>query len=426
MKIYLVGGAVRDELLGRPGGDRDWVVVGATPEQMIEQGFRPVGRDFPVFLHPQTGEEYALARTERKRGIGYRGFIVHASPEVTLEEDLARRDLTINAMARASDGRLIDPFGGRLDLERRVLRHVTPAFRDDPLRVLRLARFAARWPDFTVAPETMELSRQIVASGELNALSAERIWKELARGLMEARPSRMLQVLREAGALAQLAPEVDRLYGIPQRADYHPEVDTGLHLEQALDYAAARGWPLPTRFAVLTHDLGKGETPRALWPAHHGHEARSVRLVEALAERWRVPCEVAELARMVAAEHAHLGRLRQMRAATVHDVLLRCDALRRPERFAAMLDACEADLCSRRPAGEPEPKQCAFAAARAFALEALAAIRTVDAAAIARECTERGRKDQIAVRLREARIAALRERCRPGVTAHGASTGARS
>lgn len=289
MRTYLVGGAVRDRLLGRPGGDRDWVVVGATPQQMTDLGFRPVGRDFPVFLHPDTGEEHALARTERKSGRGYHGFTVYAAPEVTLEDDLVRRDLTVNAMAQDEDGTVIDPHGGQRDLADRVLRHVSPAFAEDPVRILRLARFAARFADFTVADETLALMRQMVDEGEVDHLVAERVWQELARGLMEARPSRMFAVLRDCGALARLLPELDRLWGVPQRADYHPEVDTGVHVMMVLDMAARLGASLPVRYACLGHDLGKGTTPADILPRHLGHEGRSVRLLRDVSERLRVP-----------------------------------------------------------------------------------------------------------------------------------------
>ncbi|MGZ5272455.1 MAG: multifunctional CCA addition/repair protein, partial [Ramlibacter sp.] len=272
MQTYMVGGAVRDALLGLPVNDRDWVVVGATPQEMALAGYLPVGRDFPVFLHPETREEYALARTERKTGRGYHGFAFHAEPGVTLEDDLARRDLTINAMAQDADGRLIDPFHGQRDLQARVLRHVTDAFREDPVRILRLARFAARFAQFTVAPETTELMRDMVDAGEVDALVAERVWQELARGLMERTPSRMFEVLRGCGALARLLPEVDRLWGVPQRADYHPEVDTGVHLMMVLDMSARLDASLPVRFACLTHDLGKGTTPESVLPRHIGHE----------------------------------------------------------------------------------------------------------------------------------------------------------
>ncbi|RZS54886.1 multifunctional CCA addition/repair protein [Sphaerotilus mobilis] len=347
-RVHLVGGAVRDRLMGVPEGDRDWVVVGCTPEQMTAAGFRPVGLDFPVFLHPHTQDEYALARTERKSGHGYHGFTFHTGADVTLEQDLARRDLTVNAMALDADGQtVIDPWGGRADLAARVLRHVGPAFAEDPVRILRLARFAARWPDFTVAPETMALCRAMTAAGEVDALVAERVWQELARGLMAARPSRLLQVLREAGALARLLPEVDRLYGVPQRADYHPEVDTGVHVEMVLDQAARLGLPLAARYAALTHDLGKGTTPADILPRHIGHEQRSAALLKPLCERLRVPVDCRELADLVAREHGNVHASASFDAAALVRLMDRCDAWRRPERFDLMLQACEADARGR-------------------------------------------------------------------------------
>ncbi|MGQ9724776.1 MAG: multifunctional CCA addition/repair protein [Tepidimonas sp.] len=402
MEIYLVGGAVRDGLLGhfhqahqRPDGtahaDRDWVVVGATPETMIAAGYSPVGRDFPVFLHPSTREEYALARTERKTARGYRGFDCYAGPGVTLEQDLARRDLTINAMALPAaaldahgrfdpaDPRLVDPYGGRRDLQAKVLRHVTPAFAEDPVRILRIARFAARWPDFTVAPETMALMREMVAHGEVDHLVPERVWQELSRGLMEQRPSRMLVVLRDSGALRVLLPEVDRLWGVPQRADYHPEVDAGVHLEMVLDMSARLGAPLATRYACLCHDLGKGATPRDLLPRHIGHEERSVELLRAVSDRWRVPRDCRELAEVVAREHGHIHRCDTLGAAATLRLLERCDALRRPARFEQVLLACECDARGRlhhedRPYPQAERLRKALRAALA-----------VDTAAIARQ-----------------------------------------
>ena len=407
MKTYLVGGSVRDRLLGLPASDRDYVVVGATPGQMIAAGFQSVGKDFPVFLHPRTKEEYALARTERKSGRGYTGFAFHAAPDVTLEDDLRRRDLTINAMAMDEHGALIDPYGGARDIAAKTLRHVSEAFAEDPLRVLRLARFAARFTAFSVAPETMTLCRQLVDDGEIGELVAERVWQELSRGLMEAQPSRMFEVLRGCGALAVLSPELDRLWGVPQKAVWHPEVDTGIHIMQVIDYAASRGWPLATRYAALTHDLGKGLTPTDILPAHHAHEARGAKLVDALSTRWRVQRDVAELARAVAAEHGNLGKLKDMRPATVHDVLMRCDAIRRPERFVQMLDACEADKSSRRAVGLPESAGEPFTA-RVDAMTALAAMQSVDAGAIAAQLTAAGKPERIAAEVREARIAAIR------------------
>ena len=351
MQIYMVGGAVRDKLLGRPVNDRDWVVVGATPEQMLELGYLPVGRDFPVFLHPDTREEYALARTERKSGRGYRGFVVESSPDVTLEEDLSRRDLTINAIATsaygASAGDIFDPYFGAKDLEARVLRHVTDAFREDPVRILRVARFAARFTDFTVAPETMQLMREMVAHGEADHLVAERVWQELARGLMEEKPSRMFEVLRECGALDVLLPEVARLWGVPQRAEYHPEVDTGVHLMMVLDMAARLQAPLTVRFACLAHDLGKGTTAADVLPRHIGHEQRSADLLKDVAERLRVPVDCRETADVVAREHGNIHRSHELSAAALVRLLERCDAIRKPARFADILLACECDARGR-------------------------------------------------------------------------------
>ena len=347
MKTYLVGGAVRDGLLGITGADRDWVVVGSTPEAMAAQGFRPVGKDFPVFLHPQTHEEYALARTERKTAPGYKGFVVHASPEVRLEEDLARRDLSINAIAQAEDGTLIDPYGGQHDLQHKVLRHVTEAFREDPVRILRVARFAARFPEFKVAAQTLALMQDMVADGEVDALVSERVWQELSKGLMSAKPSRMLQVLRDCGALKILLPEVDRLYGVPQPPEHHPEIDTGVHLEMVLDETARVHAPLEVRFAALCHDLGKGTTAKELLPRHIGHEQRSVTLLRKLCERLRVPVPCRELAEVVAREHGHLHGAMSFGAEALLRLLIRCDAIRRPERFALALQACECDARGR-------------------------------------------------------------------------------
>lgn len=346
MKIYKVGGAVRDRLLGLKVRDCDWVVVGATPAQMEALGYTPVGRDFPVFLHPQTHEEYALARTERKSGRGYKGFTVHASPEVTLKEDLQRRDLTINAMAEDEHGALIDPHGGQADLQAKILRHVSPAFAEDPLRVLRVARFAAQL-DFAVAPETMALMRAMAAGGELNDLTAERVWQETARALAEPRPRRYIEVLRECGALAALFPEIDRLFGVPQRADYHPEVDTGVHILLVLDQAARLSPDPRVRFAALTHDLGKGTTPAEFLPRHHGHEERSARLIEELCDRCRVPNDYRELAIIVARYHGLCHRADELRAEKLLKLLESADAFRRPERFEQFMLACEADRRGR-------------------------------------------------------------------------------
>ncbi len=347
VKIYEVGGAVRDALLGLPVKDRDYVVVGATPEQMIAAGYRPVGKDFPVFLHPQTQDEYALARTERKTAKGYHGFAFQASPDVTLEEDLARRDLTINAIAKDILGTLHDPYRGQCDIRQRVLKHVSVAFKEDPVRILRLARFAARFTEFTVADETMELMRELVSDGEVDALVPERVWQEFAKGLMEAQPSRMFEVLRACGALIKLMPELDRLWGVPQRADYHPEVDTGVHVMMVLDISAQMQAPLAVRWACLMHDLGKGTTPGDVLPQHIGHEERSVKLARTVCERLKLPSEVRDLALLTAAEHGNVHRCREFGAAAVVRLLERCDAFRKPERFAQLLQACEADARGR-------------------------------------------------------------------------------
>ena len=346
-KFYVVGGAVRDALLGLPAADRDWVVVGATPDELVAAGYRPVGRDFPVFIHPTTGEEVALARTERKSGRGYHGFTVHAAPGVTLEDDLSRRDLTINAIAQAEDGTLIDPHDGQQDLYRKVLRHVSPAFVEDPVRLLRVARLAARFPDFSIAPETQALLCHMVDEGEIDELVPERVWQELQRGLMHARPSRMFDVLRGCGALKRLLPEVDKLWGVPQRPEHHPEVDTGVHLMMVLDCCALLAAPLPVRWACLGHDLGKGTTPPAEWPRHIAHELRSARLVRQMGQRLRVTVECNELADVVAREHGNVHRSGELGAAALMRLFERCDALRRPQRFADVLLACECDARGR-------------------------------------------------------------------------------
>ena len=388
MQIYMVGGAVRDKLLGRPVNDHDWVVVGATPEQMLALGYLPVGRDFPVFLHPETREEYALARTERKSGRGYRGFVVQSSPDVTLEEDLARRDLTIIAIAVGADPSSatghFDPYGGERDLQDRVLRHVTDSFREDPVRILRVARFAARFTDFTVAPETMQLMREMVAHGEADHLVAERVWQELARGLMEERPSRMFDVLRECGALKVVLPEVDRLWGVPQRPEYHPEVDTGVHLMMVLDMAARLATTLTVRFACLVHDLGKGTTPADMLPRHIGHEQRSAKLLKGLCERLRVPTECRETADVVAREHGNIHRSGELGAAALVRLIERCDGIRKPARFDEILLACECDARGRLGFDEaPYPQ-------RQRLREALAAVQSVATSVIAARAAESG------------------------------------
>ena len=402
MEIYAVGGAVRDELLGLPVSDRDYVVTGATPEAMIAKGFKPVGKDFPVFLHPHTHEEYALARTERKTARGYHGFAFHTAPDVTLEQDLARRDLTINAMARAASGTLIDPYGGERDLKARVLRHVSPAFAEDPVRILRVARFAARF-GFGIAQETQSLMRSMVAAGEADALVAERVWQELARGLMENTPSRMFDALRACGALARILPEVEALYGVPQRAEHHPEIDTGVHVMMVLDYAASRGYTLDVRFAALTHDLGKGATPREEWPRHSGHEARSAELVRALCERLRVPAECRDLALLMAREHGNIHRAAQLRAGTLVKLLQSADAFRKPDRFARLLQTCESDKRGRLGRSEkPYPQAARMEAAlrAAAAVDAGEVVRN-----IARDMSDPARtKDAV----HQARVAAVK------------------
>ena len=416
MNIYLVGGAVRDALLAKaaktppPAGDRDWVVVGADPQAMLDAGFTPVGQDFPVFLHPETHEEYALARTERKTAPGYHGFTFHAAPGVSLQDDLARRDLTINAMAvaahEASDpanATLIDPHGGLRDLQARTLRHVTGAFAEDPVRILRLARFAARFPDFTVAPETMELMSAMVKKGEADHLVTERVWQELSRGLMEQRPSRMFDVLRACGALARLLPEVDRLWGVPQRADYHPEIDTGVHVMMVLDMSARLQSPLAVRYACLCHDLGKGTTPQEILPRHMGHEERSAALQRILAERWRVPRECRELADVVAREHGHVHRSGELNESATLRLLERCDAVRRPQRFEQVLQACECDARGRL-GSEEEPYPQA-----ARLTTALQTVLAVDTAKVAQKAIQKGHSGlQIAQAIHSARVDALK------------------
>lgn len=362
MQIYKVGGAVRDRLLGRPVTENDWVVVGASAEQMLELGYRPVGADFPVFLHPQTGEEYALARTERKSGRGYGGFTFHASPDVTLEDDLIRRDLTVNAMAEDAAGNVIDPYGGLQDLQARVLRHVSPAFAEDPLRVLRVARFAARYAPlgFSVAPETLELMRQLADSGELSHLTAERNWKEISRALMEPRPDVFIQVLRDCGALAALLPEVDKLFGVPQPQAHHPEIDTGVHVLGVLRQCAGHEQPLNVRWACLLHDVGKGLTPEAEWPRHIAHEHKGLRLIEAINERCKAPRDCAELALLVGEFHTHGHRALELRPSTLLELLQRFDVFRRPQRFAEFVAACEMDARGRKGLEQRQYPQAAY------------------------------------------------------------------
>jgi len=400
MEVYLVGGAVRDELLGVPVRERDWVVVGATPAELERRGFRPVGRDFPVFLHPETREEYALARTERKTGPGYRGFEVHFAPDVTLEEDLGRRDLTINAMARDRDGRLVDPHGGLKDLEEKRLRHVSAAFAEDPVRILRVARFAARFArlGFSVARETNDLMCDMVAAGEVDALVPERVWQETHRALAEPRPDAFLQVLRECGALARIYPEIDSLWGVPQPERWHPEVDTGEHMLLVMRQAARLTDSPRVRFAALMHDLGKGTTPPELWPRHIGHEERGATLVRRLSERLRVPTDFRHLAELTARWHGLAHRALELRPATILQLLEHCDAFRRPERFREFLVACEADFRGR-PGWETRP----YPEAELLA-SALDAASVVSAGAQERRGLD---GEQIGELLRRKRVAAI-------------------
>jgi len=406
MQTYVVGGAVRDELLGLPVKDKDYVVVGSTPEAMIAAGFKAVGKDFPVFLHPKTHEEYALARTERKTAKGYKGFVVHASPEVTLEEDLARRDLTINAIAKEvstavkeGHGKLIDPFNGLADIQSKTLRHVSHAFAEDPVRILRAARFAARFTQFNVAPETIALMRQMVDAGEVDALVAERVWQELAKGLMEAKPSRMFEVLRACGALQKILPELDQLWGVPQPPQHHPEVDTGIHVMMVIDYAASQNFSLPVRFAALMHDLGKGTTPADILPRHIGHEERSVKLVKELCKRLRVPNDCKELAHIVAKFHGKLHQTLQMKPSTMLSFLIELDAIRQPARFKDFLKACESD--SRGRAGL---ENCPTPTADLM-LKVLEAALSINAGAVASAFSE---PEKIKAAVFEARLQAVK------------------
>lgn len=399
-QVCVVGGAVRDRMLGLPVQDRDHVVVGATPEEMSALGFQPVGKDFPVFLHPDTREEYALARTERKTARGYKGFAVSAAPDVTLEEDLRRRDLTINAMAETGDGRIVDPYGGQTDLAARLLRHVSEAFVEDPVRILRVARFAARFADFSVAPETLDLMRRMVADGEVDALVPERVWQEVSRGLMESRPSRMFLVLRECGALVRILPELDRLFGVPQNPKSHPEIDTGDHVMRVIDQAALAANLLPVRYAALLHDLGKGLTPVDLWPHHGGHEERGAALVDEVGMRLRAPADCASLARIVSRWHGQAHNAVNMGAEGLLDLLEHTDAFRRPERFEQFLQACAADFHGR-PGYEERP----FPQVDRLR-QALAASRRVDAGAVAARA---GEPAAIPALIRAARLTAIAE-----------------
>jgi tRNA nucleotidyltransferase (CCA-adding enzyme) len=401
LRTYLVGGAVRDRLLGRAVDERDFVVVGATADDLLARGFQQVGKDFPVFLHPHTRDEYALARTERKTAPGYHGFSVHADPDVTLEEDLQRRDLTINALAEDPSGVLIDPYGGLADLRARVLRHVSPAFTEDPVRILRVARFAARFDDlgFEIAPETMALMRKMVQAGEVDALVSERVWQELARALGEDRPSRFFEVLRECGALVRLLPELDRLWGVPQPAKWHPEIDTGVHVMLVVDMAARLSTSLEVRFAALCHDLGKGTTPTEVLPSHRGHEERSVDLLDAICDRLRVPTRCRELARITARYHGLVHKVDELRATTVLDLMEGADAFRRPDRFHQMLTACEADYRGRTGYADREYPQ--GETLRRLHL----AVAAVDVGAVALAA---GEPRLIPQQIRAARVAALK------------------
>lgn len=397
-QTYLVGGAVRDELLGLAVKDKDYVVVGSTPEAMVAVGFKPVGKDFPVFLHPETHDEYALARTERKTAKGYKGFIVYASPEVTLAQDLARRDLTINAMAKSNDGTLVDPFNGLADVQAKVLRHVSNAFAEDPVRILRIARFSARFTDFAVAPETLLLMQQMVIAGEVDALVAERVWQELAKGLMEAKPSRMFEVLRACGALKKILPDLDRLWGVPQPEQHHPEIDTGVHIMMVIDYAASQNFSLSVRFAALMHDIGKGTTPLAMLPRHIGHELRGANRLKVICKQLSVPNHCKELAVMVAKFHGKLYQAPQMRPSTLLEFLIELDAIRQPARFYEFLKACEADARGRAGfADRPTP-------AADLMINALAAAVKVDAGIIAKTCSE---PEEIKLKVFEARLQAV-------------------
>lgn len=402
MEVYLVGGAVRDRLLGITPKERDWVVVGATPEEMLEQGFKQVGKDFPVFLHPETNEEYALARTERKTGPGYTGFEVHASPDVTLEEDLKRRDLTINAIAEDANGNLIDPFNGKEDLDNGLLNHVSPAFVEDPVRILRIARFAARFAKwgFKVSHSTNTLMRKMVAEGEVDALVPERVWAELDKVLNEDHPERFFEVLRGCHALGKLFPEIDQLFGVPQPEKHHPEIDTGIHVMMVLQQSVRLSPDPVVRFAALTHDLGKGTTPKEELPKHHDHEARSVELVQALCKRYRVPNDYRELAILTARYHTHCHNAEELKSSTILEVIEAMDAFRRPERFEQYLTACKADFH-----GRPGYEQLEYPQVDRFR-KALEAANSVNAKTI----VESGLKGEaIREELRKQRINAIKK-----------------
>lgn len=407
LEIYLVGGSVRDELLQLPVKDHDYVVVGSTPEEMEKLGYRSVGKDFPVYLHPKSHDQYALARIERKVARGYRGFEIYASPKVTLREDLARRDLTINAIAKDKNGKIIDPFNGITDLKARLLRHVSSAFSEDPVRVLRTARFSARF-GFCVVPETLALMSEMVRNGEIDALVPERVWQEFSRGLMEKKPSRLFFVLRECGALKRIMPEIDILFGVPQPKKWHPEIDTGEHIMQVIDYAASKNYSLPVRFAALTHDLGKGVTPKDLWPSHTGHEKKSERLVKDLCDRIRVPKSSRDLALLVARFHSNVHRIAELNPTTIGDMLLAVDAYRKQERFEEFIQACECDFHGRSGyTNKPYPQATRLR-------EVFNAANKVDGGAIAAGLAKTisdsaSLSDSINVKIREARIAKIKK-----------------
>ena len=399
MQSFLVGGAVRDRLMGKPVQDRDYVVIGARPETLLARGFKAIGADFPVFLHPESKEEYALARTERKAGTGHKGFIFHTAPDVSLEEDLQRRDLTINAMAEDAQGRLIDPYGGERDLHARILRHVSPAFSEDPLRVLRVARFAARY-NFTVASETLQLMQTLAQGGELKTLTAERVWAETDKAMGEAKPARYIEVLRECGALQVLFPEIDALFGIPQPKQYHPEIDTGIHTLMVLE-EAARISPLPlVRFSALVHDLGKAETPHEEWPSHKGHDIKGVKIIEALCARLKTPTKYRELAVLVSRHHVQCHRVQERKPRALLRFLEQLDAFRRPQRFEQFLMCCIADLRGRQGMREVDHPQAEYLRQK------LALCNTVDVRAL---CAEHLQGQALANALRSKRIACLRE-----------------
>ncbi len=406
MEIYLVGGCVRDQLLGRPVKDRDWVVVGANPDELISLGYQSVGKDFPVFLHPDSKEEYALARTERKTAPGYAGFAFHADADVSLEDDLKRRDLTINAIAQDTNGNLIDPYHGQQDLNDRVLRHVSPAFTEDPVRVLRIARFAARFADlgFTIANETLALMKEMVINGEVDSLVSERVWQETERALAEPAPARYLEVLRDCGALERIFPEIDALFGVPQPAQHHPEIDTGIHTLMVIEQAAKLSNDTRVRYAAMTHDLGKGVTPKDEWPSHRGHEENGVPLVKALSDRLKVPKDYREIAVHVARHHLQFHRAKELRANTILKLIKELDGFRRPERFEIFLLACEADARGRtgyenKIMDQPKILQTAFAAAASIETQPI---------------IERGFKGEaIAEELAQQRVKAIKQAIKP-------------